>query len=175
MADVAMTIIEGMKELRLIEKKMKVNSQRILEYSSIISTEKPYFATEEEQGKQVKGLIQSNLDLADRYMKIKRAIERTNLETRITFGEKKFTLSDLLTLKRKLIASIQETYHALSDTAAQAKKNSFQRVSGDKEVSIKRLYDENEKHQSLRYWMELLSEMDGRLEVVNATTSLIFD
>ena len=169
------TIIEGMKELKLIEKKMEQNSMRILEYSSLCSTEQPKFGNEETQRKEVTGLVQSNLDLATRYMDIKRAIERTNLATKVAFGTKEYTVSDLLVLKRKLEPMIIKTYTSLSDQTAKQRQPSFQRVAGDQVVSVKQLYDEKSKYDSLNSWHDLFNAITGRLEVVNATTNLIWD
>jgi hypothetical protein len=169
------TIIEGMKELKLIEKKMEQNCMRILEYSSICSTELAKFSSEEVQRKEVQGLVQSNLDLATRYMEIKRAIERTNLATIVAFDKKNYTVSDLLVLKRKLESVIIKTYNSLSDLSAKTKQPSFQRVAGDQVVTVKQLYDEKSKYDALNSWHELFNAVTGRLEVVNATTNLIWD
>jgi len=169
------TIIEGMKDLKLVEKKMEQNSMRILEYSSLCSTEQPKFGSVEEQTKQVRELVQSNLDLATRYMEIKRAIERTNLATKVVFNDKEYTVSDLLVLKRKLEPMIIKTYSSLSDLTAKQRQPSFQRVAGDQVVTVKQLYDEKSKYEALNKWHELFNAITGRLEVVNATTNLIWD
>jgi len=169
------TLIEGMKELRLILKKMQGNNTRVTEYASLVSTEKPYFDSKVDQKNKIKALIQANMDLLQRYLDVKKAIERTNLRTIITIGNKQHSVSELLVLKRVLGKYALDTYNSLNDTQARAKMDAFRRsASPDREILIERMYEEEEKHQALRYWQEFLSDLDGRLEVVNATTELIW-
>jgi hypothetical protein len=108
-------------------------------------------------------------------MEIKRAIERTNLATKVTFDKKDYTVSDLLVLKRTLEPMILKTYGSLNDFTAKQRQPSFQRVAGDQVVTIKQLYDEKSKYEALNSWHELFNAITGRLEVVNATTNLIWD
>jgi len=166
-------LIEGMKHLRVLEKRMGQQNQRINEYAALVSTEKPHFNNETAQKKEVQQLIQSNMDLVEEYLRTKRAVERTNLATVVAMGKKKYTISDLLVLKRNLEPLVTKTFEALNDRMAQVKMTQMQRVSGDQVITINRMYDEAEKWKQLRYWQELFHEIDSRLEVVNATTDLI--
>ncbi|MHA1817343.1 MAG: hypothetical protein ACTSX1_15180, partial [Candidatus Heimdallarchaeaceae archaeon] len=74
-------LVEGMKTLRVIEKKMTHNQSDIQRYASQVSTEKPYFETEEKQAGEVKKLVQANTDLMTRYLNLKQRVEYTNLMT----------------------------------------------------------------------------------------------
>jgi len=42
-----MMVIEAMKRLRIIEKRMANNAEAIQRYASMVSTEKPYFDNED--------------------------------------------------------------------------------------------------------------------------------
>ncbi len=97
-----MKIIEGMKRLRVIEKRMESQQRAITEYSSKLSTEMPRFQTKEDQAKEVASLIQSNNDLCAEYLKTKRSIEYTNLKVTVELQGKPYCISDLLVIKRKL-------------------------------------------------------------------------
>jgi hypothetical protein len=69
------TITEGLKKLKLIEKRMQKNCAEIVKYSSLLSNEKPIFETEIKQRDEVNKLIQSNNDLEKEYCKIKSMID----------------------------------------------------------------------------------------------------
>jgi len=165
-------LIEAMKELRIIEKKMERNRGYIERYSSIINTEKPYFGTEGEQKKEVKKYLQANSDLFNRYLELKRAIEITNLHTVITVEGYKGSISAILVIKRKLAKLMEATFASLNDRRAERMKAQTPVMDGV-QPHVVRLYDEKEKNENIRYWQDLYSAIDARLEVVNATTDLL--
>lgn len=166
-----MKLIEAMKRLRLIEKKMDGNCSDITRYSSIVSTERAYFDSETEQKREVIGLVQSNVDLMNEYLKLKRSIEYTNLTVTVSMGETKYTISDLLVLKRKLAKKMQETFASMNDSGAERRMRNVS-STGDKPPQVIRLYDEKVRNEGLRAWSDLYYEIDSRLEVINATTDL---
>jgi len=170
-----MKIVEGMKRLKVIEKRMEDNSKRINEYASILSTDRPSFGSEDEQRKEVRCLIQANEDLVKEYLKLKQLIELTNLKVSMEIDGTKYTLSELLIIKRKLSKMMMNTYNSLNDQAAQRRLGlSFGRSSkDDKTPVIEKLYDERERINGLRKWQDLYDNIESRLEVLNATTDLI--
>lgn len=167
-----MKLIEGMKHLRLLEKRMVSNYQRVNQYAAMISNERLYFDDDKAQSKEIQGLIQANMDLVTEYLKIKRHIDLTNLQTVIDFEGKRYTIADLIVLKRKLQPFITTTYESLNDTNAMGRIRTMQRT-GDVPLTVLRFYSENEKHENLRKWQDMFHSIDSRLEVVNATTELI--
>ncbi|MBW2632272.1 MAG: hypothetical protein JRC90_11065 [Deltaproteobacteria bacterium] len=173
----SLKLIEGMKKLKVLEKHMQRNAERIQQYASIPSNEKPYFGDEKTQMAEVKQLIQSNEDLLDEYLHLKKRVDMTNLTTKVTIGKNAFTLADLLILRRGLSKRMQQTFHALNDRFADERIKGYQqRIStqaGEKPVHVVRLYDEKEKFERLQYWQGLDDEIEQRLEVINATTDLV--
>jgi len=167
-----MMLIEGMKKLRLIEKKMSGNATDITRYSSMVSTERPYFASEEEQKREVAGLVQSNVDLMNEYLTLKRQIEYTNLVVYIRMGDREYSISELLVMKRKMAQQMVVTFLAMNDQAGQTRLRNATGTT-DKQPQVVRLYDESYKNNNLRMWQDLYHEIDSRLEVVNATTVLM--
>ena len=166
-----MKLIEAMKELKLIEKKMAKNAQLITKYSAQPNSERLYFGDAESQKKEIQSLIQSNLDLAENYVALKIRIERTNLETVIEFHGKDLSLAELLVYKRKIAKAILTTFEALDDSSA--KMGLMRRSSGEDRAVIERFYDERTKNDKLREWQDFYEAIDSRLEVVNATTDLV--
>jgi len=172
-----MMIIEGMKRLRVIKKRMASNIDSVNKYAAIISSERPMFGSEDEQKKEVKEIIQSNLDLLREYLKLKKRIERTNLQTVVEIGGVEYTISDLLILKRELVQLVVNTYDALNVNQAQMRLNSMRHhvPTGQQGETprINHMFDEKEKNEQLRKWQDLYDNIDSRLEVINATTTLL--
>ena len=167
-----MKIVEGLKKLKVLEKRIAGNAADITKYASVLSTEKPAFETEEEQRKEVKKLIQASEDLATEFLKLKTQIEKTNLQVTATIGGRTHTLSEFLVIKRKLARMMQQTYQALNTSSAENRMHSV-RFAPDQKVNIVQLYDETTRNEKLREWQELYEEVDSRLEVINATEDLI--
>ncbi|MDD3917667.1 MAG: hypothetical protein PHX00_10980 [Synergistaceae bacterium] len=167
-----MKIIEGMKRLRVIEKRMESQRNAVTEYASKLSTEMPRFQTKEDQAKEVASLIQSNNDLCAEYLRIKRSIEYTNLKVSVELQGKAYSISDLLVVKRKLADRMVATYRALNDTVARDRLRNAPKFDGET-PKVEILYDERTKLDNIRKWQDLADIIDSRLEVINATTDLI--
>ena len=163
-----MTVIEAMKELKLIEKKMARNSDLIRQYSSKLSTEKPRFDSEKAQEEKVKSLAQANEDLAKTYYRLHASINVTNIKTKVMLGGTEYTIHELLLYRRKLASMIADSYRSMDDHAARSQL----RTAGDG-VTVDRLYNEDFKNEKLEFWVDLRETIDGRLETVNATTALV--
>src|SRR5258705_12910319 len=102
-----MKMIEALKELRLLEKKIERNQEYIERYSSMISTQVPTFTTVEEQRAKVHAFIQENIDHAYRKIDLKERINYTNLMTYVTLMGHRWSLQNLLDLQRGTLASIR--------------------------------------------------------------------
>lgn len=173
----SMKLIEGMKKLKVLEKHMGRNTERIQQYSSVPSNEKPTFGDEKVQRQEVQALIQSNTDIVAEYLHLKKRVDMTNLTVEVTIGKRKLAIGDLLILRRGLAKLMEKTFHALNTQYAELRLGQMQRSialqPGEKPPFIIRLYDENEKFDKLQDWQSLQDEIEQRLEVINATTDLV--
>lgn len=165
-----MTIIEGLKRLKVIEKRMAKNAEDITRYASMVSTEKECF---ENQKKEVGSLVQANGDLGKEYLRLKLQIEKTNFSVTAEIGGETYTITELLTIRRKMAARNMATYKALNDSAGTDRLASTPAVQSGKPAYVVRFYDEKEKNQALLKWQELYDNIDARLEVLNAVTQLV--
>jgi len=171
-----MKLIEGMKKLKVLEKRIGRNTDRVIQYASAPSNEKPTFGDEKEQRKQVKELVQANVDLTTEYLHLKQRVDMTNLTTDVTIGKREYKLGDLLVLRRGLAKLMEKTYHALSPQYGDMRLQQMQRGAlqpGEKPPHTVRFYDETEKFEALQDWQSLQDEIEQRLEVINATTELV--
>lgn len=170
-----MKIIEALKAQKRTADKIQANNTLITKYCSKLDIEKPYFESDEEQRREVQKLLQSNNDLIQYYLRLKRCIDYTNLKIIVEIDGDKYCITDLLNLKRYCIRNILNSYNSLNDKHALERLNALGRVQDTKTVTIDRFYDEKLKNENIRKWQELFDTIDSRLEVVNATTDLIED
>ncbi len=170
-----MKIIEAMKQIKINERKINQNREEITRYSSAINTEKPLFANENQQREAVKELLQANTDLVKRNMKLKKAIEKTNLEVKVTIEGTEWSLSEFLMLNRKYAKMMMDTYAAQNDSAGEMRLRTVgsMKDSEGKTPHVVRFYDEKKKNEGRKEWMDLADSITTRLEVINATTELI--
>jgi len=170
-----MTITEGLKKLKLLEKRMAKNCEEIERYSSLLSNEKPIFDTETKQKEEVRKLIQSNQDLEKEYCHIKAMVDYTNLMIIVKIDDEERTIHSWLTVLRKTGSQLIRTFSSLSDREASQRQTRFRDKDTNMTPTVIRLYDENDKRNGQRKWEDLTSgkTIEGRLEVINATTQLM--
>jgi len=169
-----MKIIEAMKKLKVILKRLQDNTQQIAAYSSILSTEKPAFGSEEEQRRKVKALVQANNDLLGEYLTLKQQIEATNLKITVEIGGKKWTISELLVIKRVLAQYMVNTYNAMTTASAEQRmKAGFGKTAEGSSPLALRMFEEKDRLDGISKWQDIYSNIDSRLEVVNAMTDLV--
>ena len=166
-------IVEGMKTLGIIEKKMNENTRDIQRYASQVSTERPLFETEDKQRKTIKELIQSNSDLLKRYLNLKTRVEYSNLMTTVEMDGEKYSISELLVIQRKLATMMFATYNALNDTEGQSRLRLTSQPQTGEAPHVVRYYKEEDKRDQQRKWQDLMNNITIRLEVINATTPLL--
>jgi hypothetical protein len=132
-----------------------------------LSNERLVFGSEEAQKKEVASLVQSNKDLIEIYIKIKNSIDYTNLHTQVPNTDR--MISSQITNKRVTGAMRESTLEALSTDKA------FMRINrrADEKIEVVPFFDEAAKNKMLKEHYEEMSEIDGVLEVLNATTKLM--
>jgi len=168
-----MKMVEALKRLNLVLKRMEAQCGRVTDSASRMSVEVPPLGSDDAHIDKLKSLVQSNLDLAEEYLALKRAIDKTNLSTLVTIDDQTYTITDLLNWKRKVGAFVLKTFKSLDDKPTHLKIQQWARVSGDPVPTVVRYFDETAKFQELDKWQSFLDQINGKLEVVNAVTDLI--
>ena len=166
-----MTIVEGIKELKIIKKKMRKNADLITKYSSQPDSEKALLGDRPAQEAEVKSLVQSTEDLAKEYNAISVALTYTNLIIAVEINGKVHTIHELIQMRRELLELRLKNYQAMNDNNYNSAGRRFGTTSADK-VQIERYYDEKWKQGKIRETEDLLHAIDSRLENINATTNL---
>ena len=167
-----MKIIEALKELPVLDKRIRNQAQQIAEYAGYITSEQPAFETVEAQRKKVSELLQSNEDLAKRYASIKRALAITNATIEVDVAGEKKTISEWITYKANTHNQLHQTYSALNLNAANSRLSSSQ-IDLTEGVKLERMYSEEYRNKKLEEIRNLNDTIDATLEIVNATTDMV--
>lgn len=181
-----MLIQQGLSELKLIKKRMAKIQEDLATYSAWSSKKKHPWGmkgTNQEYSvkqaeKEVKARIQSYHDLSRRFFSIKTAIDRTNLETKMTVAGKTFTLHEALLYKNQLVDMNQQLVDACNQAIRKAESD-VERFNAKKErdaletADLLYLFPRQEVEKVNQFNIEFMEQVDAALQIANATTHLI--
>ena len=177
-----MTIMEGLKELKLIDSKiMKLIGRRITDNSAMRSNVAPPY--EDKQAEKVKSWIQAADDLIIRKGKIRCAILEANLATKVTFHGREYSLQEILFLKdggkksssRSGFWLMEQLIQALKGDKAVESEISRMGISADKDkptITVKRYFDIEERDKREDFLASAIQNLDALLEHANVTTHI---
>lgn len=166
-----MKIIEALKELPVLEKRIARNNEQIKEYAGLPSWETSPFGGAGLQTDKVQSLVQSNLDLIDRHSKLTLALAITNTQVKVDIGGEVKTITEWIAFRRKTYALMKSTFDSL-DVSAAIERAGRPKVELTEGVKVERMFSEENKLKSLERIRAIRDLVDGTLEVVNATTDL---
>ena len=168
-----MKLIEGLKGLKLLEKKTEDLCSLVSTHCARSSLESDRYPA---QAKKIESWIQSHSDTLKEILRLRIAIQRTNLMTDVTIelGGKNVikTLAEWIHRRRDLAAKELKMWNSLTDRGI--KEGLGNGPSGDPmEFKIVRFYNPEERDNKRELYQSEPMLIDGRLEVVNAVTDLI--
>lgn len=168
-----MKIIEALKELKTIDKRLVKQTQMIKKYASAVDGS-PAFDSEHEQQKEVDGLIQSNKDLVLHRTNLRLRIYAANMRERVNTVMGNITIAEAIILRDAGISYLKNTYEALTQESGRAEFDRTARQGFDPEnpPKVKRYYNESSKNDAIALYDEFLGQIDGILEVANAEREL---
>lgn len=175
-----MTIAAGLKELKLIDKKIESRTQKVGNLSAGFSTVIPSCGTAEAQVKKVESLIQSVKDLISRKHRIKAAIMAANLKTKVKYGGSSYTLQEVLFMKEsgRTGHSGRELHQGLLGALRidDRIEKEIERIKNEgkapDDLQVARYFDVN-KRERMEVWLEsLINNLDNLLEHANFTTEI---
>lgn len=168
-----MKLIQGLKKIKELEKKAEDLRDLVKNNCARSSLEQDKYP---EQEKKVRGWIQSHSDLLKEILRLRIAIQRTNLETEVSIeiGERTVTktIAEWIHRRRDLAGDELKMWNCLTDRGiieGQGKVPSGEVV----EVKITRFYDPAERDNMRSLYQSEPIIIDGHLEVTNAVTDLI--
>lgn len=169
-------IIEILKEIPLIDKKISKNQGLLQQYSSatqIGDVESFQFGNAKEQTANVSSILQSIIDLGQRRAELRRMLALTNATVRVTIDKETKTITEWIEYRQKTIDMNIMALNALNNKTGLAALNSTK--SGDPTIGVRvvQFYSEAEKINAIEYWMDRKNKIDTTLEIVNATTDVV--
>lgn len=182
-----MLIQEGMSELKIINKKLDRLKMEIQKYS-VWNNKKTHplgkVGTDEYSKKEAEKILTSKLqsykDLMDRYMQIKLAIKRTNLETVIEVAGEPLSITEALIIKDFLSNYQKDLIRALVNAEQNANREieqyNYSLPSDAEEVNMAKIWyliDPASIDDINLFVDQFAEEVDGALQVANCTTHLI--
>ena len=172
-----MKIIEVLKELPLLDKRIAKKTALIQQYSSDlkigVETDLP-FKTKEDQQKEVNALIDSVRDLVARKGKLRRILSVTNAQTMVKIDFMELPITDWIEMRQGGISALVNAQKALNDATAQRKINELAgRVDLSQGVKTIRFFEEKQRNDTIEKLTNILESIDAHLEMVNATTDVV--
>jgi hypothetical protein len=168
-----MKLIEALKQIKDLEKKADDLRGMVAKHSAYLNIETPTYT---DQKKQIKGWIQSHSDILKEILRLRVAIQKTNLATEVTIelaGKMVTkTIAEWIHRRRDLATDESKMWRGLTDRNL---KEGTMKQSNDQPVEVKivRCYDPEERDQKIFDLESEPSVIDGKLEIVNAITDLL--
>lgn len=169
-----MKIIEVLKEIPLIDKKVSKNVDLIRQYSSDVQVGDEAnlpFPTIQAQADEVASLLQSSYDLVKRKATLRRALALTNAMTNVTIEGATRSITEWIEYRQKGYDLLIGANHALTETNGQGKmgRTAFDPTKGIKTIKF---YDQKTRDDEIRALENVKEKINAVLETVNATTDI---
>ena len=169
-----MKLIEGMKKLKDLSRKAEDMRGKISVNCAHLSVETPTYG--DKQREQVREWLQAHEDISKEMLRLRMAIQRTNLATSVSIelGGKGVTktITEWIHRRRDLAKLDADAWSKLGDKGL---KEGFGKNSlGEQiEVRIVRNFDPKERDAKIELYRSEPMTIDATLEVTNAITDLI--
>lgn len=170
-----MKLIEAMKKLKNLNVKATELRQRVGQNCADLTIETPLYGAD--QKSTVDGWIQAHSDVLQEILKLRVAIQRTNLATQVPIElDGKFvtkSIAEWIHRRRDLAKVEQEMWVKLGDR--NLKEQNLQTTPGGPvtEIRIRRYFDPKVRDFKISALAAEPATIDATLEVINATTDLI--
>lgn len=168
-----MKLIEALKKIKELQKKADDIRSKIRDHSAYLDMDNPVYP---DQAGQVKEWLQAHSDLLKEIMRLRIAIQKTNLETPVTIelGGKNVvkSIAEWIHRRRDLAGYECQAWKCLTDR--NLRDGQWKQSTGEiKDVKIVRCFAPKERDEKIALFDSEPSIIDAKLEVVNAVTDLI--
>lgn len=168
-----MKIIEALKEIKELHRKADDLKEKVGRHCAIASIETPEY---ENQGEKVSGWLQSHSDIMKEILRLRIAIQRTNLATPVTIelngkGVKK-SIAEWIHRRRDLAKEELSIWSKLGDRGiieGVGKSPSQDPIK----IEIIRYFEPSKRDEMKDRYSSEPSTIDAKLEIINAVTDLL--
>lgn len=161
-----MKILEALKRIKHLDRKVEKNIQRIKEWCSFIqdkdSTEPPLYS-----GEDIRRMMQQNHDWKLEVARLRHLLHKTNLLIKVDFLGRTYNIDELLLLQNVVFPADKFQLECLK----RASKSRFGR--DEKDVIVITQYDPREKDVALDGLEHQLMELNDLLDQLSITTDLV--
>jgi hypothetical protein len=167
-----------MKQIKDLRQKADDLRDKVARFGADQDIEAPTYGTEQDQREQVAQWMQAHRDILKEILRLRVAIQRTNLATpvEIELDGHRVTksIAEWIHRRRDLAALEAEPYQRASARAGQIRSGHIETTSGERrEVQVRRYFAQAEYDARIEALRSEPLKIDGTLEVVNAVTDLI--
>jgi hypothetical protein len=167
-------LIQAMKKLKDLKTKAEDLKGKVAQHCAALNIETPPYP---DQTRQVSEWVQAYHDVVKEILRLRVAVQRTNLNTSVTIelDGKQVTKSvaEWIHRRRDLAALDLAVWSALGDKGLREQNLASTAGGPVTEIRIKRFYDPAERDAKLAIYKSEPSVIDGHLEIINATTDLM--
>lgn len=167
-----------MKRIKELTKKAEDLRKKVSQNCADYDYENPVYGSPEQQLKEVNGWIQAHHDILMEILKLRIAIQITNINTslEIAIGDKvvKKTVAEWVHRRRDLANLELMMWRGIHDGG---RKDGYLPKSNptapDKEAKVRRYYDPRQRDERVNLYTAEPLIIDAALEVCNATTDVV--
>jgi hypothetical protein len=167
-------IIEALKQVKDLQRKASDLQRKVAANCALMENEmSPY----QDPEKQVAGWIQSYQDTVKEILRLRIAIQYTNLVTKVTIeiGDNNVTksIAEWVHRRRDLARMERDIYKCLTDRGLSPKTVTGEKGGEFKTINVKRFFDAAERDTQIGIFDNEPYLIDAKLEITNAITTLI--
>lgn len=174
------TITEALAELKTIQKRLETRRHNVLEYIARDARLKDPFEKSGGSSAHINAERQGITDLERRVVLIRTAIQQSNLATQLTLGGSTQSVADWLTWRREVASGsklfMASMVNGIRAVRAEMQKRGLKAVTATEENPVPGdiVVNVNEKDllSSQETIEQLLGDLDGKLSLLNATTTI---
>ena len=156
----ALTILQGLKKVKHLDRKIKKNQKRIVRWASYIDP------LEHPPQYDVRILLQSINDMLTERAQLRHALHATNAMHKITYKNREITIDDLLIM---ITVTIPESIKTLK--MLRRKEKPFE-LRDNKEQKVVLQYDPNDRDKKIDALENELDVINELLDELNITVDL---
>ena len=170
-----MKIIEALKKFKLMERKLDDLTAKVRGNVAMMDYQESQY---KDPKKQLQSWIDCHKDTLDEYSRLQIAINRTNLETKVSVELRPGkvvvkTIAEWLLRRRKLNQWEVHMWKQIRDTLMPTPVKDMGKDGEPRIAQVIRFYDVEERDAKVLELNEECTRIDGALEIVNAVTDLI--
>jgi len=168
-----MKLIEALKQIKDLQRKAEDLRNKVGQHSAYMNFETPVYT---DQKAQVASWVQAHSDILKEILRLRVALQKTNIMTSVVIEldgkQVTKTIAEWIHRRRDLANLDRDMWKKLTDRGLKEGQavNSMQQPTA---VTIVRCYDPKERDNKIMALDSEPSTIDGKLEIVNATTDLM--